>query len=200
MGCSIQPLFTFEYNAHINIEICSTISAVKYLYKYVYKGHDRAIVEFRIGDSAGSNNNKATMDVDEIVNYLEARYVSATESCYRLFGYELHANLPHVMRLALHLDHHQPVVFTGDSDLLEVLRRQRDTTLTGWFLANQKYLSARKLTYTNFPDEFVWNKSKREWTERLKGHGDMLGRVYSARPGEGERYFNQGRYCIGFRI
>ena len=126
---------------------------------YVYKGHDGAIVEFRIGDSAGSSTNKATMDHDEIVNYLDSHYVSATESCYRLFAYELHANLPHVMRLALHL---QPALFTGDSDLQEDLRRQRDTTFTGWILANQKYLSARKLTYSNFPDEFVWNKSKRE--------------------------------------
>ena len=77
------------------------------------------------------------------------------------------------MRLAPHLEHHQPVVFTGESDLQEVHRRQRDTTITGWFLANQKYLSARKLTYTNFPDEFVLNKFKREWTERLKAHGNM---------------------------
>ncbi len=33
-----------KYHAHINVEICSSISAVKYLYKYVYKGPDRAIV------------------------------------------------------------------------------------------------------------------------------------------------------------
>jgi hypothetical protein len=31
-----------KYHAHINVEICSSISAVKYLYKYVYKGPDRA--------------------------------------------------------------------------------------------------------------------------------------------------------------
>ncbi len=31
-----------KYHAHINVEICSFISAVKYLYKYVYKGPDRA--------------------------------------------------------------------------------------------------------------------------------------------------------------
>ena len=84
-------IYYLKYNVHINIEICSTISVVKL---YVYKGHDRAIVEFRIGDSTGSSTNKATMDVGEIVNYLEARYVSATESCYQLFAYELHANLP----------------------------------------------------------------------------------------------------------
>ncbi len=33
-----------KYNAHINIEICNSVLAVKYLYKYVYKGHDRATV------------------------------------------------------------------------------------------------------------------------------------------------------------
>ena len=181
-----NPYLLLKYNAHINVEICSTVSAVKYLYKYVYKGHDRAIVEFRLSD--GSEGSR-TKEVDEVVNYLEARYVSATEACYRLFAYELHANLPHVMRLALHLENHQSVVFTEDSDLEDVLGRQRHTTLTGWFVANQKYHTARQLTYTNFPDEFVWDKSKREWKERIKGHGNMIGRVYSAHPGEGERFF-----------
>ncbi len=31
-----------KYHAHINVEICLSISAIKYLYKYVYKGPDRA--------------------------------------------------------------------------------------------------------------------------------------------------------------
>jgi hypothetical protein len=33
-----------KYHAHINVEICSSISTVKYLFKYVYKGPDRAII------------------------------------------------------------------------------------------------------------------------------------------------------------
>jgi hypothetical protein len=32
-----------RYQCHINVEVCSSITAVKYLYKYVYKGHDRAL-------------------------------------------------------------------------------------------------------------------------------------------------------------
>ena len=40
------PLCT-KYNAHINVEICSSVHAVKYLYKYVFKGHDRALMTLR---------------------------------------------------------------------------------------------------------------------------------------------------------
>ncbi len=38
-----NPELTRKYNAHINVEVCSTITAVKYLYKYIYKGHDKLI-------------------------------------------------------------------------------------------------------------------------------------------------------------
>ena len=88
-----------KYNAHINVEICSTVHAVKYLYKYVYKGDDPAIIEFQSGDHTDKPRK-----VDEVSNYLEARYISACEACYIIFAYDLHANLLHVMRLALHLE------------------------------------------------------------------------------------------------
>ncbi len=47
-----------KYHAHINVEICSSISAVKYLYKYVYKGPDRAtaVIE-RQANTPGQVNN-----------------------------------------------------------------------------------------------------------------------------------------------
>ncbi len=35
-----------KYNAHINIEICSFILTIKYLYKYVYKGYNYITVIF----------------------------------------------------------------------------------------------------------------------------------------------------------
>jgi hypothetical protein len=37
-----NPYLTRRYKAHINVEICSSIKAIKYLYKYVYKGKDRS--------------------------------------------------------------------------------------------------------------------------------------------------------------
>ena len=108
--------------------------------------------------------------------------MSATEACYRIFAYELHANLPHVLRLALHLENQQ-------AELDDVLSRQRNTTLTGWFVANQEFHCVREVTYTNFHDEFVWDKSKCEWKLRVKGHGTMIGHMYAAHPGEGERFY-----------
>jgi hypothetical protein len=47
-----------KYHAHINVETCSSISVVKYLCKYVYKGPDRAttVVE-RQADMLGQENN-----------------------------------------------------------------------------------------------------------------------------------------------
>ncbi|XP_073362179.1 uncharacterized protein [Aegilops tauschii subsp. strangulata] len=36
------PYLLRMFNCHINVEVCSSIKAVKYLYKYIYKGHDKA--------------------------------------------------------------------------------------------------------------------------------------------------------------
>ncbi|GLT72836.1 hypothetical protein SLA2020_447350 [Shorea laevis] len=36
-----NPYLLAKFDSHINVEICSTIKAMKYLYKYIYKGHDR---------------------------------------------------------------------------------------------------------------------------------------------------------------
>jgi len=36
-----------KFDCHINVEICSTIRAIKYLYKYVYKGHDKIMHEIQ---------------------------------------------------------------------------------------------------------------------------------------------------------
>ncbi len=77
-----------KYHAHINVEICSSISAVEYLYKYVYKRPDYAttVVERRAHTLGQESNmqvvvaNGEWQNPDEIKAYLEGRYISASEA------------------------------------------------------------------------------------------------------------------------
>ncbi|XP_073121556.1 uncharacterized protein [Henckelia pumila] len=39
-----NPYLLLRYDCHMNVEICSGLTAVKYLYKYIYKGHDKVVV------------------------------------------------------------------------------------------------------------------------------------------------------------
>ena len=64
---------TLKYNAHINVESCASIKSVKYLYKYVYKGHDSTNLQVTV-------DGKTIRSVDEVANFVEARYVSAPEA------------------------------------------------------------------------------------------------------------------------
>ena len=65
------------------MEIYSSIMAVKYLFKYVYKGHDRATI--KIGKN--TQGQEQTKSINEICLYLDACYVSASEAKWRLFYY-----------------------------------------------------------------------------------------------------------------
>ncbi|KAE8189004.1 hypothetical protein CF336_g5924 [Tilletia laevis] len=62
-----NPFLSKTFACHLNVEVCSSMAAVKYLYKYVFKGPDH------ISMQAGSVSDS------EIDNYLNARYVSPCE-------------------------------------------------------------------------------------------------------------------------
>ena len=63
-----NPYLAKKYNAHISVEICSTINSCKYLYKYVYKGPDMAPVQVvrNQGDPVDNNTDTKTKEQDEI--------------------------------------------------------------------------------------------------------------------------------------
>ena len=39
-----NPQFLCKYSAYINVKVCSTIHAIKYIYKYIYKGTNQAVL------------------------------------------------------------------------------------------------------------------------------------------------------------
>ncbi|XP_073362423.1 uncharacterized protein [Aegilops tauschii subsp. strangulata] len=60
-----NPYLLRMFNCHINVEVCSSIKPVKYLYKYIYKGHDKASFSIDHPDADGN--------IDEIKRYVDAR-------------------------------------------------------------------------------------------------------------------------------
>ena len=42
-----NPVLLLKYQCHLNVEYCASIKGVKYLYKYVYKGHTKIEVGAR---------------------------------------------------------------------------------------------------------------------------------------------------------
>ena len=129
--------------------------------------------------------------INEIREYLDSRYVSACEACWRIFGFSLHQHYPAIQRLQLHLENHQYITFNSEARTTEQLFQRQNshkTTLTAFFEACNQYSGlAKDLLYADFPTKFTWNKKHRVWTPRKSGVS--VGRIYFAVPSEGERYY-----------
>ena len=155
-----ELLVQFDY--HINLEVCGSIKAVKYIYKYIYKGPDCATV--------------LTKGKNEIHSYLDARYISI-QACHNIFEFAMHTEWPAVYCLSVHLPDHQSVIFQAEDEVENVLNNVKDTQLLGWFKANQDpsliEAGAHNYLYQDFPKHFVWNKGQAVWSvcQRYKAIG-----------------------------
>uniref|UniRef100_A0A2N9HBP6 ATP-dependent DNA helicase n=1 Tax=Fagus sylvatica TaxID=28930 RepID=A0A2N9HBP6_FAGSY len=179
-----------KYQAHINVEWCNRSRSIKYLFKYITKGPDRAtlILEENVHVDASTGIQHVT-NTDEVKAYLDCRYISAIEACWRIFQFDIHYRLPAVERLNFHLENEQPIMF-DDSDYLDNVLDKPDigkTKFTEWMKANDLYEEAKELTYSDFPSKWVWHKKDKEW--RLRKSGRSIGRIYYAHPGSGERFY-----------
>jgi hypothetical protein len=176
---------------------------VKYLYKYVYKGHDRAlavvlpeagallaVAPHAASGEADGNNVPAARD--EVQNYLDGRYVSASETCHRFFAFNLHGMHPNVYRLAIHLPNEQTTYFPKGTTVGEAMMCNNSTILTRWCDFNRKakseyavvatlaynsndpappLLVALTTLYHDYPEIVVWSKSKKAWHLRKRAVG-----------------------------
>lgn len=137
------------FDVHINVEICTSVKSVKYIYKCIYKGYDCADIITTDGLLAH----------DEIKHYVDARYVSAIEAMWRLLGYNMNDKLHTIIRLQVHTPDHQ-VVYFEDGNEHQALEQAalRNTTLTAWFQLNVDDVHAGQYLYTEIAQHFVYKK------------------------------------------
>ncbi|XP_013679941.1 uncharacterized protein LOC106384537 [Brassica napus] len=180
-----------KYKAHVNVEWCNKSTAIKYLFKYITKGMDRATFVFqKDGDQIPSDQASTSQKpINEIDNYLEGRYLSACESMWRTFKFDIHHNSPAVQKFPVHLPDEQTAVYDEDEDLEDVERRYTHgrTMLTEWFEMNRLYEEARQLNYIQMLTMFVWDNSNKLYSKRKKK--GTIGRLVNIHPNAGDRYY-----------
>ncbi|XP_078443457.1 uncharacterized protein LOC144712871 isoform X2 [Wolffia australiana] len=177
------------FNCHINLEICSSVQSVKYLYKYVYKGHDR--IQARVSaTNLGTCSTTPYTPHDEAQEYLDARYVSASEAFWRICKFSLQKMYQTVFALQVHDENMQTVVYAEGETIGEVMCRSDRTPLTEWMRYNREHpddIQAKHMLYCDFPSYYTWNDSTRRWTRRQRQQ--CIGRVHFVCPRDTARYY-----------
>ena len=137
------------------------VKAVKYLFKYIYKGKDRA----QLGIVQDDNDNTENSE-DEIQNYLDLRYISAIEGVWHIYGFNMHGQDPSVMRLDYHLENQNTVTFLDDEQISTITEKNKLTKLTAWFKLNTDDSEANQYLYHEIPKFYIWKSQKQVWQKR----------------------------------
>ncbi|XP_058211601.1 uncharacterized protein LOC131323775 [Rhododendron vialii] len=127
--------------------------------------------------------------IDEIKEYLDARYIGPVVAAWRLFSHSMHEEIPTVVRFALHLPGKHNSLFNTEESMQDIVARaeQDITTLAGFFAYCQANVDARAFTYQEFPQHFVWIKSEKRWKPRERGFA--IGRMYFISPNASEIFY-----------
>ncbi|KAL8614341.1 hypothetical protein ACOMHN_007679 [Nucella lapillus] len=173
--------------AHINVEFCSSIKAIKYVCKYINKGSDMATF------TVEGETRK-----DEIKTFQTGRYISTNEAVWRIFSFDLHQRYPPVVNLSVHLENGQCVYYT-EKTAHQRAQAPPETTLTAFFKLCQSDEFARTLLYPEVPTYFRWIKSGKKWKRYERGQavegqegvkaGDTIGQVYTVHPKNRECFY-----------
>ena len=152
-----------------------SLSAAKYITKYTHKGPDRAVIEIQ--------------QRDEVSEFKDCRYITASEACWHLFEFPIHHQKPAVMSLQIHLLGQHLVVFNPNesAETVAACAQQERTMLMAFFDLNKKDSYAHNYTYQELSLEFVWDHDNKQWKQRQRGK--TLGRIYFVSPTAGERFY-----------
>jgi hypothetical protein len=183
-----NPYLLLRFNCHINLEVCKSAKATKYLFKYIHKGHDRVVVSWQ-EDSDQPRN--------EIHEYQDMRSIGACEAAWRIFGFDLCEQKPAVIPLPIHDEDQQQVYFeAGDED--RARENSGDTMLMAWMNYNaqnedyrDKYCDVnQKLTWATIPHPTMPNATMKIWKPRIQNRRFVtLSRVYQLSPAHQDLFY-----------
>ncbi|GJU18149.1 DNA helicase PIF1, ATP-dependent [Tanacetum coccineum] len=154
---------------HIIEEGTIRSKAIKYLFKYLNKGPDRATIVIKENVKNGTTvAREKVLEVDEIKNYLNCRFLAPCEVVWRLFSFDIHYSYPTVMQLSFHLPNQNAITLRDSKKLPALLQKEGiDVTMfTDWFELNKRDPAARAHTYAEIPKHYVWHEKDKLWKQR----------------------------------
>ena len=101
---------------------------------------------------------------DEISRFQDARYVCASESCWRIFDYRTNSQFPSTYRLPVHIEDEQNIIFKEQDSLKDIIAQNKQTPLTHFLKLNAINLDVRDLYYYQMPQYYVSDKNINLWT------------------------------------
>ncbi|KAI9083809.1 hypothetical protein K1719_034277 [Acacia pycnantha] len=96
---------------------------------------------------------------------------------------------PPVERLSFHLPDQQCVIYSNTDDVAEILAKPRvsESMFIAWMKQNKDDDLAKTLYYYEFPQYYVYHRTKRMW--KIRKRGFAIGRLMHAAPSSGEFYY-----------
>ena len=78
MYCALQPLPSVTLNCHCNVEVCCSPKVTKYIYRYITKGGDRAMIKVDAnGDRVLTNEARELKEKMSMIPEIKKRGVLA---------------------------------------------------------------------------------------------------------------------------
>ena len=126
------------------------------------------------------NKGEKTPANNEVQNFINARYIGATEALWRLFGFPIHGMYPEVTKLPIHLpEGHTTFMKIQDEskmtesernelrqEQMEALRKQEKTMLTAFFDLNVESEKAREHLYCDILKYYRFDTANKKFFER----------------------------------
>jgi hypothetical protein len=171
-----NPYLSKIYPAHIRVEVCGGVQAVKYIHGYIYKGE-------------GSITLHVSRNPDEIGTYLTARYIGSVQAAWGIFAFPIRQELPTVYQLPVHLPNEQQMTWRKGAsiDELQEAMQLSVSKLTSFFSYNAENPTEEANLYEQFPWNHVYDERERRL--KLRQQQFVIGRMYHANPISGERFY-----------
>ncbi|KAE8219079.1 hypothetical protein CF319_g7160 [Tilletia indica] len=198
------PALLLLWNGHCHIDLAMSAHTFVYMFKYISKGPD--YTHYRIRPDAQDPQNMEQAAQAAADDYIQARYLSATEATWRIFGLHLTSKTPTVIRLAVHESQRNIARFQGQrgpgsnaSSLLRYLLRPHhfhNFTYVDYFekVTFRRAADNEIETPASLPPHEYLERTEdglhfRQQVVRLRVSGKGIARIKTVRPSAGDVFY-----------